>query len=158
MTSIAQVEAVWISEIFENQELLDISPNVLAYEYQDASNTEIEGLYTEGEDGLGELNFWEYSITRSERVAEVGGINNPEFQFDVDIQYTKALRVDGSTQKAVIGAIETLCNLVRSELGSTWSTLQVRIANEVIPEQIKKEDVNGTPCFRQAVRFTAFRE
>lgn len=158
MTSIETVEAVWISEIFENQDLLDISSNVLSFEYQDSSNTELEGLYSDAEDGLGELNFWEYVITRKERIVEAGGASRPEYQFDVDVQYTKALRVDGSTQKDVIAAIETLCNLVRTELGSTWGSLYVRISNEVLPEQIKKEEVNGTPCYRQAVRFTAFRE
>lgn len=158
MTSIADVETVWTTSIFENSDFLAISPNVLDHEYQDGSSTEIEGLYTEGENGLGEVNFWEYVITRSEKVLEIGGAIQPEYQFDVDIRLTKQVRVDGTTQKTVIAAIETLTNLVRTELGSTWGSLYMRLANEVTPEQITKEDVNGAACIRQAVRFTAFRE
>jgi hypothetical protein len=158
MTSIATIEAAWTTYIFENADFLAISPNVLDHEYQDGSNTEIERLYTEGENGVGEVNFWEYAITRRELIDLAGGASRPEYEFDVDIQYTKQIRVDGTTQKTVIAAIETLTNLVRSELGSTWGSLYMRLANEVIPEQIKKEDVNGAACIRQAVRFTASRQ
>lgn len=156
MTSIATVEAVWVSNVFEHADILAITTKILDHEYQDESQTELEELYLEDTEGIGQLNFFEYSIGRAERIIEVGGQANPQYQFDVDVQYTKTQDVEGNAPSEVRAAIEILCNTVRSEMGATWGTLNAKTANEIIPEPIKKELVNGTPCYRHAVRFTAF--
>jgi hypothetical protein len=156
MTSIPDVETVWSEKIFQHEDLLAISSNVIDHEYRQDSNAELEELYQEGTDGIGRLNFWEYVITKAEEVTEVGGQSRPQYQFNVDVQYTLEQDVAGTAQKIVVEAIETLCGLVRSELGGTWSTLDAKIANQVTPEPVQKDEINGTTVLRQAVRFTAF--
>ena len=158
MTSIADVEAVWVSNVFEHADILAITTSILDHEYQADTQTELEELYQEGALGIGELNFFEYEINKSEAIIEVGGAQAPEYKFDVDVRYTRALDVEGNTQKQVIAAIETLCDTVRTQMGATWGSLNARTALEITPAQITKEEINGTPCYRQSVRFTAFKQ
>lgn len=156
MTSIASVKAVWDQFIFEHADVLAITENIFNYEYTEDSQFEVERLYKHNSDGLGEINFFEYIIDRAERVVEVGGVLNPEYQFSVNVRYTKQIDTIGNAEAEVREAIETICNLVRTELGSSWQTLNAKTGLEVIPEAVTRQEINQTNCVRQIVNFTAF--
>lgn len=153
MTTIAAVKAVWLSEVFEHTDILAITDKILNYEITQDSEVELSVGYYQTE-----INFFEYLISKSERIVEVGGQSSPQYQFDVDVRYTLEQKPGGANYIAVNAAIETLCTVVRTELGATWSTLEVKTANEILPTEITSETINNTKCFRKVVRFTAYKQ
>ena len=159
MTSIADVQAVWLAEVFQNSAITAITTNILDYQFVDESQAEVEQLYKHDGDGVGEINFFEYLVENpNETIIEVGGQANPEKQFVVDVRYTKALDVAGNAENEIKAAIETIKDTVRTELGATWSTLDVKTALEIITEGITREEVNQTLCVRQVVTFRASKQ
>lgn len=158
MITRAQVEAVWKTSVFEHEDILALTTKILNHEHTDDSNTEIEDLYEMPADGIGEINFFEYEVSRGEQIIEVGGVSRPEYQLTVEVRYTRNKEIGGVNRRKVLSGIETLCNVVRTQLGSTWGTLDVRTSGEIIPEAITQEEVNNTPCYRQVVRFLAFKQ
>lgn len=156
MTAISDVKAVWVDRVFNHADIVEITENAINFEFTDDSQFEIERLYKINSDGLGEPNFFEYIIEKGERIVEVGGAAAPEYQFTVSVRYTRGQDTAGENEIAVRSAIETLCNVVRTELGTTWDTLNARTALEILPQPVTRETVNQTPCIRQVVQFTAF--
>lgn len=159
MTSIADVQAIWLSAVFENSNIIAITENILDYQYTDGSQTEIERLYKLGNDGIGIINFFEYLVDISnERIVEVGGQASPEKEFVVDVRYTKTLDPNGLAESEVKEAIEAVKDTVRIGLGATWSTLNVKTDLVISTQAVTREEVNGSPCVRQIVTFRAFKQ
>lgn len=152
MTTSAQVAAVWNTAVWQHEDIAGITTKVLNHEYTDDSEFEIDQLSENGE-----LNFFEYVVVRGERIVEIGGQSNPEYEFQVECRYTRQKDTEGEAHRAVVAAIETLCDTVRTELGASWGSLNVKTGLEVLPEQITSEQVNETACFRQVVRFNSFK-
>lgn len=157
--SYSNVRNIWETEIFENDDIIAITENILDYEYSDESQFEVSRLYKLDSQGIGRINFFEYIIEiRSETVIEVNGGAYPEREITVDVRYTKELDTEGEAETDVKEAIETVLSTVKTELGSSWSTLEVRTDPVITIGSVTREEVNQTLCVRQIATFRAFRQ
>lgn len=148
----AQVAAKWNEKIWTNAAITAITTQIFKFETTEESQKEVEDLY---EDTI--LNYFEYSVERNERVTEIGGAQNPYFIFKVSVRYTKQKDTTGDSYTDVRDAIETLCDTVRSQLGSDWGGVVENITTDPIaPSDTTSAAVNNTDVWQQTVNFTAF--
>lgn len=155
--ALSDVETVW-ENLFEHEDILAITDKILAYQYTEGSQSEVEGLYKENSEGIGELNFFEYIVEFfQEQVIEVGGQQSPERGVQVEVRYTKQLTPNSNTESEVKAAIETVLDTVRSGLGSDWG-INIRTDSTIAISAVAREPVNEVPCVRQIATFRAYKQ
>lgn len=120
MSTAAQVRAAWAAGVWQDPDLLAISPNVHAFDMEAVAeiNTAFESLLMHGQ----EINFWQYGINKS---WQSGGTYNQQLlTFTVSVKYFLEAETDtdGANYNAVIDAFETLYSTVEANIGNSWSS------------------------------------
>lgn len=148
MTTSSDVFDTFIDNVFGHASIQAISPQVLSYEVFAESEYETQEIYHEEE-----INFFECIVTRGISYPLIGGASSPEYKFLVEIRYTREKDALGENASAVRDAIDTLVDVVFSELGHTFGGLVDYATAQEEPATITLEQVSGQDCFRSVTRF-----
>lgn len=114
MSTSAQVAAAWNTAVLQHATFTAICPNAVLFDVMEDSEKGTEGLYS-----AAEVNFMQCLVSRAQTLEVT---QRAEYVFTVDLQYFRSKDEAGANWKAVRDIFETLDALVRSELGSTWSS------------------------------------
>lgn len=153
MTTAAQVRSAFSTSVFGHSSIVAISPKVLFFEVAPESESEIDDIYYQNQ-----VNFFECVVSRGESYPLIGGADKARYQYLVEVRYTKERDPDGSNSNDAQDAINTLCSIVASELGSDWGGLvDVAEPQEGVTEQTTAT-VAGVTCFRAIYRFQATKQ
>ena len=149
MSTSAQVQAAWETAIWENASVLTITDKIFSFDITTLSEREVSRLFFDSE-----VNYFQYTVRRSE---EVKGTQQLEYQFIVDVQYTRKTDVDGDNWAAVRDAFETLISLVRSSLGVSWTQTVDFWRPQEGAVEISQIDFRNKPAHRGTYRFTGYQ-
>lgn len=150
MSTSAQVEAAWDAAIWTDSTILDITDKIYSFDVTTVSEKETGRLNFGSE-----VNYFQYTIRRAEAVV---GTQTLDYQFTVDVQYTRFHDVDGDNWTAVRDVFETLIALVRSDLGTSWSATVDYYRPQDGPLEISQIDFEGEPAWRGTYRFIGYQQ
>lgn len=110
----ATVRAAWAASVFANASITALTDKIYDYDVTLESTKEFSKLrYRQ------ELNFFTYVVTRAERVMIMG---QTEQIYTVRVRYTRQADVAGTVYKIVSDAFETIQDLARTALTTTWGS------------------------------------
>lgn len=149
MSTSAQVQTAWNNAIWTDAAILEITDKVYGFDITTVSEKETGRLNFNSE-----VNYFQYLIKRS---AEIQGTQQLLYTFTVDVSYTRFHDVDGDNWIAVRDAFETLIDLVRSDLGVSWTQTVDFWRPQEGPVEISQIDFEGEPAWRGTYRFTGYQ-
>lgn len=137
MSTSAEVEAAWQTEIWSHDSLTALTDKFHTFQVTLDSEFELSKLQYRGK-----VNFFEILTGRSQRwlqtASNLGRI--VEYDYAVEINYYKAVDTSGDAHNVVRDAFETIFPLVVSELGDTWSsTVDLWRPDTAIPTIVSAE-------------------
>jgi hypothetical protein len=149
LSTSAQVQTAWESAIWQDATILEITDAIFPFDVTTESESETGRLYS-GQ----ELNYFQYTIRRSSQIVALGQI---EHQFTVDVQYTRQSSPDGDNWQLVRDTFDTLFDLVRDELGASWTNTVDFWRPQEGAAEITQITLDETLAWRGAYRFTGFQ-
>ena len=109
MTTIADIEDVWDDNIWNDESILAIQPEIKVYRY------------LLGDDGEPD-NAVEFVVRRAEKAPQVCQGTSSTSVFEIEIRYTRECDdEDEADSIAIRDFFDNLMPLVRTKLGKTWS-------------------------------------
>jgi hypothetical protein len=114
-TSSETIRAKWRTKIWQHADILAVTTSILEQEITEVTHKEISRLRF-----ATKINFFSFRVRRGIETLMAGKYR---LRFFVDISYTKWADPDGANYNDVIDGIETVQDLVMSELGGTWDGL-----------------------------------
>lgn len=149
MSTAAQVEAAWVENIWQNATITAITPKIYGFNITDDSERETSRLIYQTE-----LNYIQYAVQRSNARAMTSQL---EYQFLVDVVYTRKFDVAGENWTAVRDFFDTLYALVHSSLGNSWDGTVDYWREQEGPAEITQIDFEGEPAWQGKYRFIGFQ-
>ena len=145
----ADIEAAWAEKIWSHGTILDITPRFYPYDVSAESEFDVEKLC---DDGV--VNFF---LAKTQRLAEPILTQQTRYTFSVEVQYyLQQTDVAESTYQAVRDTLESLDDLVRSELGKTWDgTVDYTPGGR--PTPIRQVVISGRQCWTGSIVFTGIK-
>lgn len=115
MSTPAQIRAVWQTNIWDDVDIRNLTPNIYSYEVTQESQSELSKL----RDGQ-EINYITWVTTRLGDV-EASELKNILFRYTIDVRYNLQSNKDGSNFNEVIDNLITIESKVITALGQQWS-------------------------------------
>ncbi len=155
MSTSAEVQAAWKTNLFNNATIQAISSNAYPYELTDESEFEASRFF-EGT----EINFFQYLIGRAQvHAASMATAGNVVlYQYLVEISYIREAEPSGANWTAVRDAFDTLWGVYVTGLGNTWASTVDGSAPQAGPPRITRETLDGRAVWRGTYQFTGFKQ
>ena len=153
MSTAAQVQAAWVSAIWQHATITAITDKIYGYEVTTASEKEVNNIsFDQG------INFIEHVTTRTPGQRELGGQGSALCTFLVEVRYTKEKykpgdAFDGDAFTDVRNFFDTLVGLIESELGSNWDSSVDYFDYPDAGLELIEQEVAGRACWRGIQRF-----
>ncbi len=155
MSTAAQVEAVWKTNIFDSTTIQAITDKAYSYEVTETSESEVARLF-EGT----EVNFFQYLVGRGQRFGTSAGSAGPIVIYDyaVEISYFREAEPSGANWTAVRDTFDTIFSLVVSSLGNTWSQTVDGFNPQQGTARISTDLIDNRPVWRGVFTYNAFKQ
>lgn len=145
----ADIEAVWLTAIWSHRTILDMTPIFFPYDVSVESEFDLDRLCYEGQ-----VNFF---LAKTQRLAEPLIINQTRYTFGVEVQYyLQQADISENTYPIVRDRLETLDDLVRSELSKTWEGT-VDYSPGGRPTPLRQVPIGGRQCWTGGIAYTAIK-
>ena len=149
MSTTAEVVTAWNDLIWEDTDILAITPNIFNFEFSALSTKEYARLRHEQQ-----VNAFFYTVTRAERLRLMG---QREQKFTVAIEYYKAANVAGTNYPDIHEVFETLDTTIRAELSSNWNETVDFYRNQEGPVSITLIEIESRPIYRGNYSYIGFK-
>jgi len=153
LTTSAAIEAAWVTSIWNNATILAITNQAHPFEINDQSEYELS-LLAYGS----RINFFEYLVTRATQYPIITGGSGTNQIFTVDVRYTLEHQADGSSYTDVRDTLETLIDLVNTDLSYTWGGTIDFYKTQEGPPQITQTAILERKVIRGQYSFTAQKQ
>jgi len=150
--TIATIEAAWDLSVWSHASVRAITEQVLKYEFTDSSERENSRLFYRGE-----LNFFEFVLTRSANRPLIGGANKQFSVYAAEVRYTIAKDSDGANFRKARDAMITVVDRVHLGLSHSWNATIDYYDNQEAPSEILEAQIAGVDAWRTVFRFRAFK-
>lgn len=147
----AEIETKWDALVWQHVDVRAISEKVLKYEFTDASEAENSKLFWKGE-----LNFFEFVVTRTATRPLIGGNSTNLNTYNAEVRYTVAKDANGNNFRKARDAISTVLDRVHLGLGHSWQDTIDYYQEQDTPSEILETQVAGVDAWRTIYRFRAF--
>lgn len=148
MTTPATVRAAWNTAIWSNAAAIAITPNIYDTPYAVLSATELSPLYDKS---IRAIHFFEYIVSRAEKL-ELS--RSGTRIYPVTINYYREVRIGGADQfNTVIDNMVTICDLVLTQLGHTWSGTVSYYQQQSNPIEPSVVTIDSKPVYRASYRY-----
>lgn len=149
MTASSSIRSAWTTKIWGYPDIVAMTPNIFMYEVLADSQFTVANLYHEAE-----IRFFTCKVQRR---SEPLPVNQTRYTFSVTIEYYRQQTdVAESVYNDVQDHLETMDDLVRSQLGKTWNTT-VDYYQGAQPIRIDSVRIDGKDCWRGGYVYTAFK-
>ena len=143
------IETAWEGAIWQHSDILEMTSNIYPYDVSAESEFDIDKLCLEGE-----VNFF---LAKTSRASEPILTQSTRYTFQVQVEYyLQQTDIAESTYRTLRDRLETLDNLVLTQLGKTW-TATVDYWPGGNPQPIKEVTISGRRCWFGAIVYTAFK-
>lgn len=142
------VRAAWRTAIWEHADILALTDKIIEHDISEESHHELASLRFEQK-----INFFAFRVRRS--VENLMGEKN-RLLFLVDISYTRWADPDGANYNEVLNGIETVQDLVISELGSNWGGVVGGSEPQTGPPSIVVSTIGEDRVFRADFNYSGF--
>jgi hypothetical protein len=147
-----QIETEWDRYVWQHVDVRAITEQVLKYEFTDDSERENERLFWKGE-----LNFFEFVVTRTATRPLIGGNATNLNLYSAEVRYTVRKDPDGVNFRKARDAISTVIDRVHLGLGHSWQDTIDYYESQEAPSEILETQVAGVDAWRTVYRFRAFQ-
>lgn len=154
MSTAAQVEAAWKTNVFDSATIQSITSNAFPYELSDESEFEAAKRFEDTE-----INFFQYLVARGQEHAASVALagNSVLYRYRVQITYIREADTSGENWTAVRDAFDTLWGVYATGLGSTWASTVDGAAPQSGQPQIERATLDNRPIWRGTYEFTGFK-
>lgn len=155
MSTAAQVEAAWKTNIFDNATIQTITDKAYPYEITETSESEVARLFEDTE-----INFFQYLVGRGQRYGASAGSAGQIVLYDytIEISYFRESEPSGANWTAVRDAFDTIFSLHLTTLGSTWSGTVDGSSPQEGTARISKDSIDERPVWRGVYIYSAFKQ
>lgn len=155
MSTSAQVEAAWKTNIFDNATIQAITDKAYPYEITETSESEVAKLFEETE-----INFFQYLVGRGQKYAASAGLAGPVILYDytIEVTYIRESEPSGANWTAVRDAFDTIFQLVVSNLGSDWAETVDGSSPQVGTARITSDVIDERPVWRGVFIYSGFKQ
>lgn len=148
LVSSESVRQAWRTAIWEHADILALTDKIIEHDISEESHHELASLRFEQK-----INFFAFRVRRS--VENLMGEKN-RLLFLVDISYTRWADPDGANYNEVLNGIETVQDLVISELGSNWGGVVGGSEPQAGPPSIVVSTIGEDRVFRADFNYSGF--
>lgn len=156
MTWLEDIEEAFDEYVFQHVDVRAITERVLKYEFTDASERENKALFWKGE-----LNFFEFVVTRTATLPLIGGPTTTLDAVSAEVRYTiqkiSQSGNPGENYRRARDAISTVIDRVVDGLGTSWRGNVDYYLTQENPSEISESSIAGVECWRTIYRFRAER-
>ena len=149
MTTIAQIKSAWSAAIWTNATITAMTDKIYAYDITTDSTKEFAKLRYQQQ-----INAFTYEVFLAEQMRIMGQIKQ---QFDVKVTYYLQADVAGANHALVLSRFETLNGLVRSSLGSSWTSTVDYHQFQEAPVELSQTVLEGFPVWKGIYIYTGFK-
>lgn len=150
MSTAAAIENVWDTYIWDNATISAYSDIVFEQEISDITSTDMADL-----ECAGEINFFEFVVSRNHLPFEIGSSTAVTYEYRVDIRYTREQDAERLNYQRVRDALIDIETKVHTALGSTWQGTVDFYQPQSEPASINEATVADKACWRGIYSFKA---
>lgn len=155
MSTSAQIETAWTAAIWNHATIQTITDKIHKFEVTQDTEFEVSKLYQNQK-----VNFFEVLTGRAQDYNETAGTigETVRYRYEVIINYYREIDTSGAAWTAVRDAMETLFNLVRTELGDSWSNTVETWRPDANISSIVSDTVSNKKVWKGTYRFFAQKQ
>lgn len=155
MSTAAQVQAAWLTNIWNHATIQAITTQILGYEATDLSESELAAQFEVPSNGISRVNFVQYLVTRTQQFAITNAL---VYSYSVKIDYFLSTDVDGTSWGQVRDFFDTVFNLVLSQMHPSWGDTVDYYQPQSGPAEITKTQILTEPCWQGRYIYTATKQ
>lgn len=143
------IEAVWLSEIWQSPTVAAITPNCLQYDVSVQNEVDVALLSYNGE-----INFF---MAKTLRRAQPIIMNQTRYTFQVEVSYyLQQADIAQNTYQTVRDRLEEVDDLVLTALGVRWNDT-VDFWEGGVPTNPREIEISEKICWTGTITYSAFK-
>lgn len=148
MSTAAQVRTAWKTKIFDNATVQAITTSIYDQRMErDGSTSQLALLKYQQE-----YNWIEYTV---QRFPNGGAIGQRRWEYVVNVSLHRELQPNSDNHEITLDNMETISNLVISQLGYTWNSTVDRWIDVAAAPSVDELDIGGKRIVLVAQEFRA---
>lgn len=157
MSTSSDVQAAWDTSIWANSTITAYTEQIHGYALTEKSETELKRMYFDSE-----LNFIQSVVGRGVNYGSgatmLGGVIQYDFIVEVSYFLTNDIDSSGDNWITVRDFFEDLLDVVRSDLGNTWSNTVDYWKPQAEPAEIIEVRIGDESAWRGTYKFFATQQ